>query len=241
MGLGEGYFWGRRAGGWSRVGGSRGKEQVLSGEWESAAALDLPGGEGRGEEGPVSGLPRLGLALFTPSLSPEQPAIHNLTLQAGGVCLQPVPEQREPQPGGIRHPRHHEPESHRSVASCGWYAQGGRQGAGCGLACVPGVLACFHSSPAEVGHLFIPRQRPVFSSSPYSCGCRGSESSGIGQRGWGCVIPKLKLFALTSHPSLSPTRAPLSQRPPCSVRGGKSVTGGWNSSGASWGNPEATF
>lgn len=56
------------------------------------------------------------LAMLTQFLSSEQPAIHNLALQAGGVCLQPVPEQREPQPGGHRHAHHHEPESHRSVA-----------------------------------------------------------------------------------------------------------------------------
>lgn len=58
-----------------------------------------------------------GLASLTRPLSPEQPAIHDLAFQAGGVCLQPVPEQREPQPGGSCHPHHHEPESYRSVAS----------------------------------------------------------------------------------------------------------------------------
>lgn len=62
--------------------------------------------------GPAGGT----LALLTQFLSPEQPAIHNLALQAGSVYLQPVPEQREPQPGGCCHPHHHEPESHRSVA-----------------------------------------------------------------------------------------------------------------------------
>ena len=60
---------------------------------------------------------RTELALLTQPLSPEQPAVHNLTLQAGGVCVQPVPEQRKPQPGGGRHPHHHEPESYRSVTS----------------------------------------------------------------------------------------------------------------------------
>lgn len=60
-----------------------------------------------------------GLVSLTRPLSPEQPAIHNLALQTGGVCLQPVPKQREPQPGGSRHPHHHEPESYRSVASGG--------------------------------------------------------------------------------------------------------------------------
>ncbi|XP_078231628.1 POTE ankyrin domain family member A-like isoform X3 [Callithrix jacchus] len=44
-----------------------------------------------------------------------RPAVH-VTLQAGGVCLQPVHEQREPQPGSSCYPDHHEPESHRSVA-----------------------------------------------------------------------------------------------------------------------------
>lgn len=55
-------------------------------------------------------------ALLTQFLSSEQPAVHNLALQAGGVCLQPVPQQREPQPGGCCHAHHHEPQSHRSVA-----------------------------------------------------------------------------------------------------------------------------
>ncbi|XP_027481789.1 rap1 GTPase-activating protein 2 isoform X3 [Zalophus californianus] len=41
------------------------------------------------------------------------PAVHDLTLQAGGVCLQPVPEQRKPQSGGTCHPHHREPESYR--------------------------------------------------------------------------------------------------------------------------------
>lgn len=59
------------------------------------------------------------LASLTRPLSPEQPAVHDLTLQAGGVCLQPVPEQRKPQPGGSCHPHHHEPEPYRSVGSGG--------------------------------------------------------------------------------------------------------------------------
>lgn len=73
----------------------------------------------------------VGLPSLTRPLSPEQPAVHNLALQAGGVCLQPVPEQREPQPGGSRHPHHHEPESYRSVASGGVYNVAG--GGGCTL------------------------------------------------------------------------------------------------------------
>ncbi|XP_027717582.1 rap1 GTPase-activating protein 2 isoform X3 [Vombatus ursinus] len=41
------------------------------------------------------------------------PALHSFTLQAGSLCLQPVPEHREPQPSSSSNPRYHEPESDR--------------------------------------------------------------------------------------------------------------------------------
>lgn len=82
-----------------------------------------------------------GAASLAQPLSPEQPAVHNLSLQAGGVCLQPVPKQREPQPGGSRHPHHHEPESDRSVASCGRCVPCAQRRRGCGLTVVGGAHA----------------------------------------------------------------------------------------------------
>lgn len=117
----------------------------------------IPGGQGRGwnrgwrqqrERAGPSGVVGAclrpaegGTARLTQPLSPEQPAVHNLSLQAGGVCLQPVPKQREPQPGGSRHPHHHEPESDRLVVSRGRCGPCGWQGRGCGLAAVGGVRA----------------------------------------------------------------------------------------------------
>ena len=117
----------------------------------------IPGGQGRGwnrgwrQQRDRAGPSRVvgaclwpaegGTDRLTQPLSPEQPAVHNLSLQAGGVCLQPVPKQREPQPGGSRHPHHHEPESDRLVVSCGRCGPCGWQGRGCGLAAVGGVQA----------------------------------------------------------------------------------------------------
>lgn len=89
---------------------SRKERAGPSEEWEAAAVLGLWG---------LSQACVGAAAELTRPLSSEQPAVHNVTLQAGGVCLQPVPEQREPQPGGSGHPDHHGQESHRSVASGG--------------------------------------------------------------------------------------------------------------------------
>ena len=98
------------------------------------------GGTGGSGRLPVSGCGG-GAASLAQPLSPEQPAVHNLSLQAGGVCLQPVPKQREPQPGGSRRPHHHEPESDRSVASRGRCVPCGQRRRGCGLTVVGGARA----------------------------------------------------------------------------------------------------
>lgn len=45
-----------------------------------------------------------------------KPAVHGLAVQAGRLCLQRLAGQREPERGGRRHPRDHEPEPHRWVA-----------------------------------------------------------------------------------------------------------------------------
>lgn len=184
MGVGLGYLLG--------VGGSQGwrkqKERACPRrEWRAGAAL---------------GRLRVALASLTRPLSPEQPAVHNLALQAGGVCLQPVPEQREPQPGGSHHPHHHEPESHRSVASSGVHHVA-RAGS-CDRTTVHGVRPSFCSSPegeplsSASSHLFMRRQRPVCWSRPHARGPTGS--SVICRRSGDCVSRKLSCFPLASCP-----------------------------------------
>lgn len=90
MGLGPGHF----PGDGGRLEAAEGKSRAKLG----AGGCDCPGLAGGlsqvGEaQANLWGCQGMGLASLTQPLSPEQPAIHNLALQAGGVCLQPVPEQ----------------------------------------------------------------------------------------------------------------------------------------------------
>lgn len=168
------------------------------GQWEAGAARVSEGGP----------------AALTRPLSPEQPAVHNLALQAGGVCLQLVPKQREPQPRGSHHPHHHEPESDRSVCTT-WCAPRG-QGRGWALSTVCGAPApgvrnwpvwvqpqCEALSSAPSLRLRI-SLRGLFLSSRYS---RGPSS----ERSWDCESRKLRFFPWTSRSSPSLTQGPPSQ------------------------------
>lgn len=156
------------------------KERAYSSkEWEAGAALGLP------RHRPPCGAAEGGPASLTRPLSPEQPAVHDLTFQAGGVCLQPIPKQREPQPGGSCHPHHHEPESYRSVVSGNMcHVTRGRKSWSCALTTVCGahgpgipnwpVFSLMPSvrplSSASSLHLFMNLKGPVSLSLPYSWG-----------------------------------------------------------------------
>ena len=193
MGVGQGCFPG--------VGGEPGLEAA------AGKSMSQWGVEGSGGLGLLDSLTR--------SLSPEQPAVHHLTLQAGGVCLQPVPQQREPQPGDSHHSHHHEPESYRLVAS-----DGGIMWSGWGLCLIPGViprhteLASFCPNPRGVAqsyasslHLFLSLERPVCCPLLTHWGTE-AQSSVICCRSWDCGSQKLRFFPLTSRPTSSPTQGP---------------------------------